>query len=532
MRTYKGVVVGADVVNWMVSLPWCGSRDDAVHIGQRLLDEGLLSHVTHGHAFKDEYMFYRCRGTKVDLNAIEAAAMEFDIVVVGAGGGGIAAASFAAELGARVALVERAHLGGDCTWTGCVPSKALLHAAKVAHHARQGRELGVSVGDDDGAAGTNDVRVDMGKVRDYVYKTINSVYKHESPDKLEAKGVRVFVGEASFVDAHSMNIRFTELRDNTPGGSPYHKARGAGEAAGASEAKCEADDREEASGGAAASTFVNGSGGVAGGERVVTSHHFLLCTGARAFVPPIPGLDATPYITYENIFDNADLPASMAVVGGGPIGVELGQAYARFGCKVTFIASRLLAREEEDVRTVLTRVFAREGIEHVAGRPTSVERLEGGRVAVKVGDVTVTADQLLVATGRRPNVESLALENAGVEFTAAGITVDDKLRTNVKHIYAAGDVTGSHQFTHYAGWQAWTAARNILAPGSASGHTDLVPWVTFTSPEVRCGALRGYVSQCADARVVEHVVGRWARLGRRWRRRRSSMGQARCARLG
>ena len=363
----------------------------------------------------------------------------YDLVVIGAGSGGLVGARFAAKLGARVALVERNRIGGDCTWTGCVPSKALLRAARVAHDVRSASDYGVIA---------NAPSIDMRKVRDYVRGAMQAVYRFETPEQLQADGVDVIFGAARFVDG------FT----------------------------------------------------IAMGERVVRSRNFLLTTGARPLIPSIDGLNDVPFITYENIFDNDVLPKKMIVVGGGPVGVEMAQAYQRLGAQVTMVAKRLLPKEDQDVQNLMRAVLEREGISFIF-EPARSARRDGDTVAIATNRTEVRGDLLLIAAGRTPAVGGLALDNAGVVYSASGIAVDNRLRTNMKHIYAAGDVTGGYQFTHYAGWQAFEAVRNALLPGSSSGLTDLVPWVTFTDPEV---AHIGLSAQQASARFGAGArVHRW-----------------------
>jgi pyruvate/2-oxoglutarate dehydrogenase complex dihydrolipoamide dehydrogenase (E3) component len=173
----------------------------------------------------------------------------------------------------------------------------------------------------------------------------------------------------------------------------------------------------------------------------------------------------------------------MTVVGGGPIGVEMAQAYQRLGSQVTIVASSLLPKEEPDARRRIEQAFEREGLRLVRGRAKSVRR-DGDDIVLATAEVEIRSEMLLVASGRTPNVDGLDLEKAGVQYSAKGIPVDDQLRTNVKHIFAAGDVAGGYQFTHFAGWQGFQAVRNALLPGHSSGFTDVVPWVTFTDPEV------------------------------------------------
>lgn len=363
----------------------------------------------------------------------------YDLVVIGAGSGGLVGARFAAQLGAKVALVEKNRIGGDCTWTGCVPSKALLKAARVAHEVRTASQFGVLA---------SPPVLDMTKVREYVRAAIQAVYKLETPEQLQSEGVDAILGTARFVDASTIAIN----------------------------------------------------------DRSVRSRMFLLTTGARPLIPPIAGLNDVPFITYEEIFENESLPKAMLIVGGGPIGIEMAQAYQRLGSQVTVVAESVLPKEEPDVQHLMRSSLENEGICFVSEQAKSA-RKDGNAIVISTEHHEARGDLLLVAAGRKPTVEGLELEKAGVQFSPKGILVDNRLRTNVKHIYAAGDVIGGYQFTHYAGWQAFQAVRNALLPGNSSGITDLVPWVTFTDPEV---AHVGLTEQQALSRFGKAVrVRRW-----------------------
>jgi len=341
----------------------------------------------------------------------------YDLAIIGAGAGGLIAARFAVKIGARVLLVERDRIGGDCTWTGCVPSKSLIRVAKAAHEVRAAARFGISSGSCD---------VDMAVVRDYVHRRVREIYEPTAPDALRREGIEVALGPASFEDARTLRV----------------------------------------------------------GEQRIDARHYLICTGANPAMPDIPGLPYVPFRTYHDIFDIERLPASLAVIGGGPLGAELAQAFQRLGTSVTIIANRLLPHDDADAAAVIGRVFEREGIRIARGRATSV-RAESGAVEVSTdAGAAVRTEALLVAAGRRPNVEGLSLERAGVAYSARGIVVDDRLRTNVPHIYAAGDVLGREQFSHVAGFQAFEAARNALLPGNGSGHPNPMAWVTFTDPEI------------------------------------------------
>ncbi|MDH3676512.1 MAG: FAD-dependent oxidoreductase [Anaerolineae bacterium] len=343
----------------------------------------------------------------------------YDLIVIGGGAAGITAATFAARVGVKVALVEKYRLGGDCTWTGCVPSKALLKVAKVVHTVRTASDYGVF-------SNGNSPHVDMTTVRDYIHKAIGEVYKHDAPEHLIEQGIDVIIGAARFKDDRTIQVR----------------------------------------------------------ERTLQAKKFIITTGAAPFIPNVPGLEDVAYITYHQLFENEHLPERLLIMGAGPIGSEIAQAYQRLGSQVTLIDVGLLPREEPEVAEVLGRVFAREGMRFVQGLVTAA-RQEGDEIVLNIDDQECRGDMLLVAVGRFPVLDSLELDRAGVVYTREGIPVDNYLRTNVKHVYAAGDcVAGNYQFTHFAGWQAFQAVRNALLPLNSSGFRDVVPWTTFTDPEV------------------------------------------------
>jgi pyruvate/2-oxoglutarate dehydrogenase complex dihydrolipoamide dehydrogenase (E3) component len=343
--------------------------------------------------------------------------LEYDLAVIGAGSGGLTGASFAARLGAKVALIEKSRIGGDCTWTGCVPSKALLKAAKVAHETRTAAQYGITIG----APVT-----DMSKVRRYVRGAIERVYQAETPEELRKQGIDVIVGGARFIDERTIHA----------------------------------------------------------GDRNILAKTFLITTGARPFIPSIAGLEQVPYLTYEQLFENDRLPQHLVVVGSGPIGAEMAQAYRRLGSEVTLVARKLLLpKEEPEARQRIQQVFEHEGIRFARSRAVSAMKDSGG-IAVTTDSSDIRGDMLLIASGRTPNLDGMDLDKAGVQYSEKGIPVDDHLRTNVQHIYAAGDVLGGEQFTHLAGWQAFQAVRNALLPGHDSGFSDVLPRVTFTDPEV------------------------------------------------
>ena len=365
---------------------------------------------------------------------------EFDLAIIGAGAGGLIAARFAATLGARVLLVERDRIGGDCTWTGCVPSKSLIRVAKAVHEVRTAERFGITVGTCD---------VDMRRVRDFVQRKVQEIYAPTAPEMLELDGIHVVIGAGSFENARVLRV----------------------------------------------------------GDRAIRAAAFLICTGASPTTPDIQGLADVPYFTYHSIFDVEELPESLVVIGGGPLGMELAQAFQRLGSRVTVVASRLLPHDDPEAAAVIEHVCEREGIRFVRGRAVSVRR-DGGMTVVSTDKAaTASGQHLLVAAGRRPNVQGLGLDLAGITHSDRGIVVDEWLRTSVSHIYAAGDVIGGEQFSHVAGWQAFEATRNALLPGRDRGHPNPMAWVTFTDPEV---AQVGLTESVARAQLGDALtVSRW-----------------------
>ncbi len=343
----------------------------------------------------------------------------YDLVVIGAGSAGLVAAPFASAVGAKVLLVEKDRIGGDCTWTGCVPSKALIHTAGIVHCLRDAVAL---------VGGASAPTLDAGRIMERVRAAIDGVYAFETADALAQQGVEVAFGAARFVDKDTIAI----------------------------------------------------------GDRHVTSRHFLVCTGAEPIVPSIPGLVKTPFLTYKDVFSLKAIPHRLLVLGSGPTGTELAQAFGRLGSEVVLVeaADRLLPIADPDASAVLLDRFTREGVEVVVRAPVDHVEETGGGITLTAAGRRIEGDALLVAVGRRPHLDELNLERAGVAFTEDGISVDSRLRTSNPRIYAAGDAAGSLQFTHYAGWQGYVAARNALFPGAMRGKREGVPWVVFTDPEV------------------------------------------------
>ena len=352
-------------------------------------------------------------------------AEKYDLVVIGGGTAGLISASGAAGVGARVALVERQHMGGDCLNVGCVPSKALLRSAHLIGEIRDASRFGIEA-----APPTVSFETVMGRMREVRagISPVDSVQRYS--DEL---GIDVFLGDAQFTGPQSVEVGGATLR--------FKKA--------------------------------------------------VIATGGRPFAPPIDGLEDAGYLTNESIFDLQELPRRLVVVGGGPIGCELAQAFRRFGSHVTLLEQgpQFLSREDPDAAAIVAAAFERDGIEvRLSTTATKVVR-QGEHRLVTVesegGTETLEADQVLVAVGRVPNVEGMGLEAAGVEFdTRHGVTVDDKLRSTNRRIFAAGDCCMAHKFTHAADYAARIAIRNALFFGRSKLSDLTIPWCTYTTPEI------------------------------------------------
>jgi pyruvate/2-oxoglutarate dehydrogenase complex dihydrolipoamide dehydrogenase (E3) component len=342
-----------------------------------------------------------------------------DLIVVGMGSGGLVAAEFATTLGATVAVVERDRVGGDCLWTGCVPSKALLAAGRVAHHIRTADEFGITAGEPD---------VDLSAV----WRRIHDVQQRiagtdDSPERYQAMGVEIVRGDAHLTGPNSVIV----------------------------------------------------------GDRTLDAGHILICTGSRPAVPPIDGLREAGFLTSETVWDVDDPPRSVVIVGGGPIAVEMAQGLNRLGVAVTLLEreDRLLGRDEPELVALVTERLKREGVAIHTNVVIERATTGDGVKTLHAGSDSWSADEIFVAAGRTPNVDGLGLAELGVEIGESGIRTDERLRTSVSSIYAAGDVAGRHLFTHSAGYEAAMAVRDMFFPGKGKAD-ELVPWCTFTDPEL------------------------------------------------
>jgi pyruvate/2-oxoglutarate dehydrogenase complex dihydrolipoamide dehydrogenase (E3) component len=366
---------------------------------------------------------------------------DYDLTIIGGGAGGLTAARVAASLGARVLLVDKERLGGDCLYTGSVSSKSLIHVARVVHQARTARRLGLT---------STNVDVDMARVANYIQGVIKQVHETE---RLYTNDVMVKFGSVSFQSP-------TTLMLNT---------------------------------------------------EKITSRATIIATGSHPVRPPIEGLAETGYLTNEDVFQLTSLPTSLLVIGGGPVGVELAQALARLGVRVTLIQGpeRVLPREDPDISESIAHVLRSDEVTLLTGARvlSADQRGRKKRVIAKQGEqfLSLEADEILLAAGRRPNVDGLNLEAAGVAYTEQGIKVNDYLQTSRSNILAIGDVIGGYLFAHVASYQAGIAARNALLPiGKKKVDYRVLPWCTFTDPEAaRVGlTLPEAQQQYQQARVV------------------------------
>ncbi len=340
------------------------------------------------------------------------------------GAAGLVSAIGAAGLGAKVALIEKHFLGGDCLNVGCVPSKAIIRAARKAAGVRDMTEFGVNV--------PNGTTVDFGKVMERMRRLRADISPHDSAKRFTELGVDVFLGAGKFTGPDTIEVGGQTLR--------FTKA--------------------------------------------------VIATGARAAAPPIPGLKDVPYLTNETLFSLTELPKRLGVIGAGPIGCEMAQSFARFGSEVFLIEAThgILPREDRDASEIVRAVMEREGVKLLCcGKDLRLAKDPNGvrlQVESHGKGYDVLVDQLLVAVGRAPNVEGLGLETVGVEFDKKGVKVNDRLQTANPRIFACGDICSPYQFTHAADFMARIVIQNALFKGRAKASSLIIPWATYTSPEI------------------------------------------------
>jgi pyruvate/2-oxoglutarate dehydrogenase complex dihydrolipoamide dehydrogenase (E3) component len=368
-----------------------------------------------------------------------------DICVIGAGSGGLSVAAAAAAFGVSVVLIERGRMGGDCLNYGCVPSKALIAAANRADKIRGAAAFGLKA--QRGA-------VEFHHVQDHVQDVIAAIAPNDSAERFTGLGVRVLAGQARFKDERTVAV---------------------------------GDDVE------------------------VQARRVVIATGSAPAMPPIPGLEQVPYLTNESVFDLRVCPKHLIVIGGGPIGLELAQAFRRLGADVTVLeAAEPLAKDDPECAAIVLDQLARDGVSIRSGvRITAVKRARTRiqvTLAAEPGEEVLEGSHLLLAAGRKPNLDGLDLDRAGIDHDARGITVDKRLRTSNRRVYAVGDVAGGLQFTHVANYHAGLVIRNALFRLRAKVEPDKIPWVTYTDPEL---AHVGLTEAQARARGHSIRVLRW-----------------------
>ncbi len=499
-KTYPKCFVGSEAVTQLVQEGIASDEDDAVRIGNMMLNAGMFHHVLDAHPFKNEELFYRFvsdedHGTvarkpdgsavswadfmapltsgedkiltlqaeiperdpnlatfdQVDLEACGISPLDehntefldllhpkewvdptpkpsYNLVVIGAGAGGLVSAAGAAGVGARVALIESHLLGGDCLTVGCVPSKLLLRCAKAAAAVRNASEFGVNV--------SGEISVDFGFVMERMRRLRAGIAPVDSAQRYSEKlGVDVFMGKGKFTSKNTIEVNGQTLN--------FAKA--------------------------------------------------VVATGGTAAVPPIPGLKKAPYLTNASVFNLTELPARMGVIGAGPIGLELAQAFQRLGSQVTVFSrsDKILPKEDPDAAKIVENALRQDGVTFAYN--VNYKRVEsrGGKPPVTLvveddnGERTLEFDALMIATGRKPNVKGLGLEDAGIEYDARmGVKVSDRMQTTNPDVYAVGDVASKYQFTHMSDFGARLVIRNALFFGRDKFSNLIIPWATYTEPEV------------------------------------------------
>jgi pyruvate/2-oxoglutarate dehydrogenase complex dihydrolipoamide dehydrogenase (E3) component len=371
----------------------------------------------------------KIRSRVSDSESEGTGSFEFDSVVIGGGAAGLTASGICANFGAKTMMIEKHKLGGDCTWTGCVPSKVLLKAGKVAQQVRDADKYGLI---------DVEPKIDFKKVIKHVDDVRKEVYEDaDRPEIFEDMGIVVVEGEASFLNAHTIEIKLPD-----------------------------------------------------GEKRKVTSRFFFIAAGGSAFVPPIEGIDTVDYLTNDSLFEVEDLPEELLIIGGGPIGTEMSQAFTNLGSKVTVIdmAEEIMMNDDPELTDILFEELKKQGVNYELGASVKSVSQNNGKVSVHIEvdgkEKTVAGDKLLMATGRKPNLAGLGLDEAGVEYTKKGITINNSCRTNKKNIYAIGDIASKYQFTHMSEHMAKIATSRAMLKIPMKMDLKHITWATFTSPEV------------------------------------------------
>ncbi len=354
------------------------------------------------------------------------AAFDFDIGILGGGSAGLTVAAGAAQFGAKALLIEKERvLGGDCLHYGCVPSKTLIKSAHVYHLMKNAQKFGLPQ--------PEVTPVDFNDVSARIKSVISQIQKHDSVERFCSLGAKIEFGDAAFLDEHLVRV----------------------------------------------------------GDRKFSAKNWVIATGSSPDIPKIEGLDKTPYLTNRDIFYMNSLPTSMIILGGGPIAIEMAQAFCRLGTAVSVIqrSGQILSREDRDMADAVMQNLAAEGVKFYLNTSImSVRNSAAGREVLLRGkdnsQETLIAEAILVALGREPNLKKLGLDNAGVDFDGKGLKLDSRLRTSQKHIYGAGDVTGTYQFTHAAGYEGGVVLTNAILHLPRRADYTFFPWCTYTDPEL------------------------------------------------
>jgi len=365
--------------------------------------------------------------------------IDTDVLVIGAGSGGLSVAAGAVQMGASVVLLEGHKMGGDCLNYGCVPSKALIAAGKQAYAMGQGVDLGVSGGKP---------KISYAGAKDHVARVIEKIAPVDSQERFEGLGVQVIREFGRFISASQVQA----------------------------------------------------------GDTTITARRIVIATGSGPFVPPIDGLKDVPFYTNETIFDLRQRPGHLLIVGGGPIGMELAQAHIRLGSKVTVIeGQKAMGKDDPELAAIVLDRLRGEGIEIVENAQAEMITGKAGEITVKTTNGTYTGTHLLMAVGRKVNVDNLDLEKAGIEFDRRGVKTDASLRSTNRKVYAIGDVAGGLQFTHVAGYHAGVIIRSMLFGLPAKASTRHIPWATYTDPELAQVAMTEAEARAAHGAELEVV---------------------------
>lgn len=341
--------------------------------------------------------------------------LKYDFAIIGAGSGGLTFAAVASQLGHKVALIEKGKMGGDCLNYGCVPSKALLAAAKKIKSAKEAEKYGVK----------SSGKVDFKKVKEHIQSTINTIAPHDSQERFESLGADVFREHASFINHNTLKV----------------------------------------------------------GNQKIEAKKIIISTGSSPAVPPIKGIEESGYLTNETIFDLEELPEHLAIIGGGPIGCEMAQAFSNLGSQVTLLetAPSILSKDNSEAAQTIHKHLSKGGA-NIINNANIINILQN---KIKLKSEEIKFSHILIAAGRKPNIYNLNLEAAGIEFSNTGIHTNNKMQTTNKHVYAIGDCTGKHPFTHMAGAQASIVIQRLLFGNMlASQNENAVPWVTYTDIEL------------------------------------------------